>query len=374
MRWIALLLLAGCGPSSWLGDERILVPGDGVGESDCRTKICKHNENTDLVNWGGATYLVHRTARSQVLGPNSSLHLYKTVDGGKNFKDLATIQAPTAATYPMLGDRDLRDPEFYVVGQRLYIKALTRLPVTSTRDSFVDTIAVETHTDDGATWSPLAPIGPVTWSYWRIKPQAGVYYTAAYEDGDKSIVLFSSTDGLSWTKGALVYGVAADTPVETELTFMPSGRLLALVRMDGTDDELLGEKGRLRTKVCWAMPPYATFDCPAEITGQRLDGPLSFFHGSKLYMVARKHLGADGRKRTALFEITGNLEGGPIDAKEIGELPSAGDTAYAGAADLDANRTLVTWYSSNIQDDENWVLGILDASDIRVGIIDFSKL
>jgi hypothetical protein len=122
------------------------------------------------------------------------------------------------------------------------------------------------------------------------------------------------------------------------------------------------------------MPPYATFDCPAEITGQRLDGPLSFFHGSKLYMVARKHLGADGRKRTALFEITGNLEGGPIDAKEIGELPSAGDTAYAGAADLDANRTLVTWYSSNIQDDENWVLGILDASDIRVGIIDFSKL
>ncbi len=44
------------------------------------------------------------------------------------------------------------------------------------------------------------------------------------------------------------FGVSADTPLETELTFMPSGRMLALARMDGTDAELLGDQGRLRTK------------------------------------------------------------------------------------------------------------------------------
>jgi hypothetical protein len=72
-----------------------------------------------------------------------------------------------------------------------------------------------------------------------------------------------------------VYGASEDTPLETELVFTPSGKLLALVRMDGAGDELLGDVGRLRTKVCWADAPYATFTCPDELVGQRLDGPLS---------------------------------------------------------------------------------------------------
>ena len=78
---------------------------------------------------------------------------------------------------------------------------------------------------------------------------------AAYEDGDKSVVLYHSADGLAWTKGPLVYGVVEDTPLETELTFMKSGKLLALVRMDGHDTEYLGTEGRLRTKICWADAP-----------------------------------------------------------------------------------------------------------------------
>src|SRR5262249_40378904 len=147
------------------------------------------------------------------------------------------------------------------------IKGLTRLPVISARDSNVDTITVATTSDDGTHWSDFQPISPETWSYWRIRDQGGVHYNAAYEDGDKSVKLFSSTDGLSWTPGALIYGVSADTPLETEIVFMPSGRMLALVRMDGTTDELLGNVGRLRTKVCWSTPPYSSFDCPQELTG-----------------------------------------------------------------------------------------------------------
>jgi hypothetical protein len=52
---------------------------------------------------------------------------------------------------------------------------------------------------------------------------------------------------------------------------------LELVRMDGTDDDLLGYQGRLRTKVCWATPPYDAFDCPQEPNGVRLDGAKAFF-------------------------------------------------------------------------------------------------
>src|SRR6202012_4016753 len=98
----------------------------------------------------------------------------------------------------------------------------------STRDTGVDSISVLTHSSDGATWAPLVNIGPDGWSFWRVKENAGVYYSAAYADGDSSVSLFTSNDGASWTQGASVYGVAADTPLETELVFFPSGNLLAI--------------------------------------------------------------------------------------------------------------------------------------------------
>jgi hypothetical protein len=351
---------------AWMSDARILVSGGTAENDDCRKGICRHNENTDLVTFKGAIYLVHRTAQSQILGTNSALHVYRSKDSGVTFEETAVIPAPV--------DRDIRDPHFYVVGDTLHIKTLTRLPVMSTRDSNVDTIAMLTTSTDGTTWGALAAITPATWSLWRIKESKGIFYSAAYEDGDKSVALFSSPDGKMWTKGSTIYAVSADTPLETELTFLPSGKLLALVRMDGTDAELLGDQGRHRTRVCRADAPYTAFDCPSEIGDQRLDGPISFFHDDRLFVVARKHLGANDRKRTALFEIKGDLEAGALTAAEIGEIPSAGDTSYAGVATIDANRSLVTWYSGDVDKDEGWAFGMFDTTDIWQGTIDFTKI
>jgi hypothetical protein len=368
--WLLLGVVAACGgDGNWLNDAHIVVDGYNAEATDCRSMICPHNENTDLTVYNGATYLVHRTAMSQILGPNSSLRISRSDDHGKTWTLLAVL--------PAVNGRDLRDPCFYVINGQLAIKALTRLPVSSTRDSGVHTIAVGTvSTDGGQNWSALAPIGAETWSYWRIRDDAnGVHYNAAYEDGDQSVALFSSVDGTSWTHGAQIYGMAADTPLETELMFMPSGKLLALVRMDGSNDELLGNVGRLRTKVCWASPPFATWDCSRELDGVRLDGPVAFFHGSRLFVVARKHfIEPEGRKRTALYEITGNLDGGDVAIVEHGELPSAGDTSYAGVAPIDKDRVLVTWYSSNIPTDDPWGRAILAASDIWQATLDLSKL
>jgi hypothetical protein len=353
----------------WVVGPVIQVSGDdNQTNADCRTQICRHNENTDLIVWKNATWLVHRTANSQILGPNSALHVYKSTDHGQTFTETARL--------PAVDGRDIRDPHFYIVGDKLFIKTLTRLAVMSTRDSDVETLAQATSTTDGSTWTPLAPITPKTWSLWRIKEQAGVYYSAAYEDGDKSVWMFSSPDGLTWTKGAVVYDIAADTPLETELTFMSSGKLLALVRMDGTDDELLGNTGRLRTKICWADPPYDAFACPDQFDGERLDGPVSFFHDGRLFVIARHNkIDPYCRKRTALFEITGDFQhGGKLALKTWGDIPSAGDTSYAGVADVDANTILTTWYSGNLQKDEGWALGMFDVTDIWKAEIDFTKL
>lgn len=375
----ALVLVVACGDNSsgdglppWLSDSKILVDGFDEKNLECRDKPCPHDENTDLIVFDGATYLVHRTAVSQILGPNSSLRVYKSPDHGATFDLLAIIPAPS--------DRDLRDPSFYVIDGKLAIKAITRLPVTSPRDSDVDSISVNTVSPDGgATWSDLTAIGPEEFSFWRIKDDShGVHYSAAYEDGDKSVVLFSSTDGQAWTQGATIYGVSADTPLETELIFdfpgFPTDRLVALVRMDGTDDELLGNAGRLRTKVCISDPPYADFDCSQELDGVRLDGPLAFRAGDRELVVARKHfLDEADQKRTALFELTAD-DTGVLAITEHGELPSAGDTSYAGVAAIDDHRFVISYYSGNLTLDQDWALAILEPSDIWLGTVDVTKL
>jgi hypothetical protein len=352
---------------AFLPDAKILVMGHDVTNDDCRTAICRHNENVDMTTFQGAIFLVHRTAESQVLGPNSSLHVYRSDDQGATFVEQARIEAPP--------DRDLRDPSFFEVNGELRLKALTRLPVVSDRDSNVDTTTVMTASKDGKTWSALAPIAPGGWSFWRVKENLGVYYSAAYQDGDKSVVLYTSKDGATWTAGPQVYGVAEDTPLETELTFMPDGHLLALVRMDGLPKELLGDDGRLRTKICWASPPaYDAFTCPDELDGQRLDGPVTFWNGPRLFVIARKHLQGTGRKRTSLFELTGDFSGGKLAIKEWGELPSAGDTSYAGIAALGGGRFVTSWYSGDLVKDGPWILEMLAITDIWKGTLDLNQL
>jgi hypothetical protein len=347
---------------TWLAESHIAVVGNGVDNHDCRGGICKHNENTDLTVFGGDIYLVHRTAESQMLGPNSSLNVYR-YDAGA-FTLLKRIPAPS--------DRDIRDPHFYVAGGELRIKALARLPSDLIRDAGTDTVALEVAALDGSTdWSEIGPHG---WSFWRLRQAAtGEWLSAAYQDGDQSVVLYRSEDGIRFTAGATIYGDAAQTPLETELTFMPSGRLLALVRTDGSDAEITGD-GDVRTVVCWAEAPYASFSCPQVLDGVRLDGPLTFFWHERLFSIARKHLGADGRKRTALYEFGGTLDGGPLTIREWGELPSAGDTSYAGAAPLPDGRVLATWYSGDVAADDTWLLGMYAATDIWQATIDLGRL
>jgi hypothetical protein len=365
----------------WLVESHIQVSGHDRPNDQCRTALCQHNENTDLFPWKGSIWFVHRTAMSQVLGPNSSLWIYESNDAGKSWINRGIIQAPPM---PLNGEdtatagRDLRDPSFYAVSDALYVKALTRLPVSSARDSSVDTIAVfSKSTDGGKTWSSLRPMAPVTQSFWRVKQGPdGTLYTVAYKDGDLTTTLFTSKDGETWTPGPTVWGTAADAPSETEIEFMPKGKMLALVRMDGDANApayLDPSQGLARTKVCWSSPPFTKFDCPQELTTQRLDGPRSFQWKGRLFVIARSHL-PEVKKRTTLFELTGDFDGGPLAIESHGDVPSAGDTAYAGIAPIDDTKMLVTWYSSDVVDDPPWTWGMLGLTDVWQGTIDLSKL
>jgi hypothetical protein len=351
------------GLARWLGEPAILAVGSGVENEDCRGgELCRHNENTDLFRFQGDLFLVHRTARSQILGPNSALLVYRSRDEGETFDRVAVL--------PAVNDRDIRDPIFYEVGGELFIKAITRVRGFTPRDQDVETVSVAFRSADGVTWSEPWELGDVGWGFWRVTPHEGALYSAAYQDGDLSVVLQRSTDGVTWTPISEIYGVAEDTPLETELVVTPGGRMLAIMRMDGTDEELLGDTGRLRTKLCWADAPFEAWACPYEITGQRLDGAVHFWQDGRLFVVARKHLQPDLRKRTALFELVGDFETGPLEAVDWGNLPSASDTAYAGVARLNDGRWLMSWYSGGVAKDQPWTAGMQGDTDVWLTTFD----
>lgn len=350
----------------WLQGPSVLVQGE-PGNHDCRLRVCKHNENTDMIRWRGAIWLAHRTAESQVLGPNSSLRILRSTDGGQTFQLEAVLPAP--------GIRDIRDPSFYVVGDRLFIKAIARLPGFLPRD-IADSVSVETHSPDGKTWTGFRDISPHGWGFWRVVEHDGVYYSAAYQDGDLQVVLYTSRDGLNWKPGPQIYGRAEDTPLETELVLSPSGEhMLALVRMDGYPLEILGSDGRLRTKICWARRPFTNFTCPQEFLDVRLDGPVAWYWEGGLFLLARRHIPGPGvKKRTTLYEIEGKFEGGPLRLREWGDLPSAGDTSYAGIAHVAGSRFVATWYSSPPGDDPSWTEGLFGKTDIWRAHVDLAQL
>jgi hypothetical protein len=116
------------------------------------------------------------------------------------------------------------------------------------------------------------------------------------------------------------------------------------------------------------------FSCTQTLNGVRLDGAVMFRWHGRLFVIARKHLhGPQIRKRTALYELRGNQEHGPLHVHEYGEFPSAGDTSYAGVVQTGPSRFLVTWYSSPLAGDPSWVIGFGSRTDVWVATIDLAR-
>ncbi len=242
----------------WLTSAQIVVSGETTNNTDCTTGVCRHSENTDLINWQNAIYLVHRTAESQVLGPNSSLRISKSTDGGQTF----TLQA----IIPALPTRDIRDPAFYVVGDKLYIKTLTRLPVISTRDTGVDTIAQGTSTTDGVHWSAARAHRP------------GDVELLAHQAAGRRLLLGGVPRRRPERLPLLVARrrhldrraptSTPSRPTRRSRPSSPSCRRASSWRWcawTATDAELLGDVRPPADQVCWADPPYSSFACPADL-------------------------------------------------------------------------------------------------------------
>jgi len=342
----ALLLYA------WLRPNRAAVDPRLALEHWAAVADGEQNSNTDMILWQGDFLLVH-DARPYHLGtPDSRLVVRRSPDG-RRWETLSRLQVP---------GKDIRDPKLAVIGGRLFLYALPNSGTMATPEG-----TVLATSDDAVTWTPFEPVGPEGWLFWRPKsPDGGAtWYVPAYWKDHGESILLRSSDGRRWERISTIH--RGDGNDETAIEFLPDGRLLATARLEVTPDTVLGHFDAA-TAIAVADPPYTEWrTVRSQVT--RLDGPALFRIDDTVFAVARHQPeprgwltrlgGVLSRKRTAVYRVE------PERLVHLSDLPSAGDTSYAGVVVRDGH-VFVDYYTSRIDRDFPWLLGMFLRTDVRV--------
>jgi len=326
-----------------------------------------HNSNTDLIRWEGHFYLVHAAAPSHFGSTRCHLNLLRSADGHR-WDRLATFSSP---------DEDIRDPKLAVIGGRLFLYAL----VNRSFDPEPYTTVFSWSEDHGRAWTPLQRLAHEGWLFWKPKTRDGRrWYAAAYWHEHGRSALFETEDGIDWQRVAPIFEGGRRND-ETDIEFLTDGSLLAVARLEGYFREwglgmFFGDPTGA-TLIASALPPYESFEPLTFSRLTRLDGPALFSHGGRLFAVGRRQpilrqpFARQGSlfacKRTSLFEV------GPSRLTWLSDLPSAGDTAYAGVAEA-AGSLYISYYTSSIDRDVPWVVGMFNATSIRMARMDLKAV
>jgi len=320
----------------------------------------QHNSNTDLTFWNGSFYLIHDRRPYHLPSLEARLIVWKSVDA-RNWTRMTEFSVP---------GEDIRDPKFAIIGSRLFMYALKNVGVLATPYQ-----TVYTYTEDGQNWQPFQEIALSGWLFWRPKTNDNnTWYVPAYWHEHGQSILLNSTDGINWNVVATIYlGEAND---ETDIEFLPDGRLLATARLEGTEDNMLGSSNA-STLIATAPYPYHNWSSYVKSQETRLDGPVLFSYENNTYAIGRRQLGPRtvftelgsifSRKRTSIFLVR---EDGLF---YLTDLLSAGDTSYAGVV-LNSTELYVSYYTSDITKDYPWILGMIADSDIRMAKVNLTAL
>lgn len=329
-----------------------------------------HNSNTDLIHWRDHFYLVHAVSPYHFSNTGCHLKLLRSPNG-RAWEPLAVIGSP---------GEDIRDPKLAAIGDRLFLYALVNRSFDPEPYATVYTWSE----DEGRTWAPPERLGHEGWLFWKPKTRDGItWYAAAYWHAHGKSALFATENGVDWRPVAPIH-TGGERNDETDVEFLADGTLLSTARLEGNFHEW--EYGMIfgdptgGTLIACAEPPYTAFSTLAKTGLTRLDGPALFGWQGKVYAVGRyqpelsqpfKRQGSIfARKRTSIFRVDGAPNPG---LTWITDVPSAGDTAYAGVA-LHAGDLYFSYYTSPIDRDYPWVVGMFNPTAIRMAKVSLERL
>jgi hypothetical protein len=359
---LALVLLVGYW---YFRPNRAKVNMDVVLESWNVTNDRMHNSNTDMIEWQGKFYIAFVSSPYHFGNDASVLHVKRSSDKGRTWEEVEQFNPP---------GEDIRDPKFAVIGNRLFLYALKNT-------SFVAEpyLSIYAYTEDGNQWTDFKSVAGVDgWLFWRPKTRDGItFYNAAYWWEHGKSVLLKSADGIAWEIVSTIHEGGRND--ETEIEFLPDGRMIATARLEYGSGEVVFGDPKGATLITVSEAPYTTWTPTYESLVTRLDGPYLFTYHDRVYAVGRfqPNPGKEGplndqgsilsRKRTSLYEVHEN------GLAYLTDLPSDGDTAYVGLV-MDGDTAYASYYTSPINHDFVWILGMLSPSEVRMAKIDLKAM
>ncbi|PWB50460.1 MAG: hypothetical protein C3F13_16035 [Anaerolineales bacterium] len=308
-----------------------------------------HNAFTDLVVWRDMFWLAFVSSPSHFASRRSRIVLMCS-SNARNWEQVSRLDG---------GGEDIRDPKLAVIHDRLTIYALLNR-------SFDPQPYRTVHFDsaDGESWSSFTVVGPAGWLLGKPKTVDGrTWFAPAHHLQKGAAQLLCSINGLDWQPvSTLRDGGGAD---ESAIDFLPDGHLQAVTRIEAGG---LSGSRRAGTLLSVAEPPYTRWT-QVYSKVSRLDGPTLFSFAGKCYAVGRSQpytgdwLNGQGsifaRKRTSLYRLDG------AGLTWLADLPSTGDTAYAGTAILNG-KVIISYYTNNPRRDLPWIIGMFSPTMVRV--------
>ncbi len=277
-----------------------------------------HNAFTDLLYHEGQWYCVFREGSKHV-SPDGSLRVLTSTDGD-HWESLSFVSHPTD---------DLRDAKLTVTPDGRFM--LNGAGMQADKDVRYHSM-VWFSDDKGKTWDEGRRIGDPGFWLWRVQWHEKVAYTMGYDTNrdrnTRTLRLYKSDDGATFE--SLVEKVDVPNGVgEDRILFMKDGSALCLLRHEiGTKNGLLGR----------AEPPF--IDWTWHELSLRIGGPnMLQLPDGRIIAATRLHV---PKVRTSLAWI--DPVAGSIT--ECLELPSGGDTSYAGMV-MHEGLLWVSYYSSH---------------------------
>ena len=322
----------------------------------------QHNAFTDLVFWRGWFWLIHVSSPTHFASRKSRLVLQRSRDA-RHWEEIRRFSGE---------GRDIRDPKFGIVQDRLFLYALLN---ESLDPAPYATIAASS--GDGLSWTAFQNLSPEGWLLGRPIACGTIWYAPAHRLDSGMAVLLRSLDGIGWTIQGSIHGGSDERADETAIHILDDGRILAATRLESAGS-LLGSS-LAATLVSTSAPPFSTWTALGRNQVTRLDGPCLFGAGGRIFALGRRQVGTDtrsqrqgsafGHKRTSLFLIEENRG----ELVHLADLPSSGDTSYAGAA-IVGGKVYISYYTNDPGGDLPWILGMLRPTSIRMAAIALSDL
>lgn len=275
-----------------------------------------HNAFTDLIRFKDRWLCVFREGENHI-SPDGAIRVLVS-DAGREWQPAALITSD---------DSDLRDPKLSITPQGQLMLCAAEKPHDTTRFSHQ---SLTWFSDDGIHWSEKHAVGDLGFWLWRVTWHGDRAYGVAYRTGKgvkRSVRLYQSDDGRTFeTLLDTLYDEGY--PNESAMVF-EGDTALCLLRHDGVPvNGLLGT----------AQPPY--LDWQWRDLGVRIGGPALLRLPDGRYVAAVRLY--DERARTSLCWL--DTEAGTLS--EFLELPSGGDTSYAGMV-FHEQQLWVSYYSSH---------------------------